>query len=647
MAIDIRAKVTCSLGTLISGSISDDYLQGSGLVKTRGSCVINGLITPAVGSLVVFNYTKGNITRNIPRTLRVLSSFADPFRKVTTVELGCKLTYLSDLQEPLKWTAFDDSLNSDYTEDDQRIITIPISASSAMNKCLAELGITANRNPLTNKFSIAEFDFGAGYVQVLSDLLVSESYFGYLNASEVLQIVALSQDGGTGPVILPQDIIDLGPIGVGQLPGEAVIVSYSTLKLKQPEFSTFTIGTVSPEEEEQARQEISRVNWELDETEGPVEFYYINYTDSEGKPQVQEYSGNSYSTTTTNYGTITVFNQETNEPETREVVTSRFIKGYGPLVSVAQPFAKAALEFGLSFSGRSTQLSATNVYYDYFDNGNTVVTRQEVFKTTYEQAASLGIDLIYTVKIGDTFVTQLVDVGLGIIQTELIRTVSSTVGDASKEVTTEYKVASDTQPGQQAIAAIRETLTTAGEAQVVINDAIYGLVFDGTTVRSRRTFSSIVSPAILPSRPSPATRINQSYSSGGDPNNGWRTESKAEIELALGSATAQRRIEFSMPYAPDDFFYKTGGFYGSIQSDAPRKAITYGRAQNRLLLGNRNGINLQVAPERLPVAPFDPIYVQAAGLTSLYRANGNQWAFDSSGIVCSTDALYWGVAGKT
>jgi hypothetical protein len=37
MAIDIRATVTCSLGTLISGSISDDYLQGNGLVKTKGS----------------------------------------------------------------------------------------------------------------------------------------------------------------------------------------------------------------------------------------------------------------------------------------------------------------------------------------------------------------------------------------------------------------------------------------------------------------------------------------------------------------------------------------------------------------------------------------------------------------------------------
>ena len=52
MAVDIRATVTCSLGTLISGSISDDYIQGNGLIRTRGSAVISGTITPALGTVV-------------------------------------------------------------------------------------------------------------------------------------------------------------------------------------------------------------------------------------------------------------------------------------------------------------------------------------------------------------------------------------------------------------------------------------------------------------------------------------------------------------------------------------------------------------------------------------------------------------------
>ena len=182
-------------------------------------------------------------TRNIPRKLRVLSSFADPFRRTTKVELGCKLTYLSDLQEPVDWTAFDDPANTSFTSADAEIVTVPIHASSVMDKCLTELGLTASSNPLTNKFSIDAFDFSAGYVSVLSDLLVSESYCAYLDANEVLQIFALDEEGGTGPVIDSTKIIDIGSIGVGQLPGESVTVSYSTLKLKQPDN---TLGNNAP-----------------------------------------------------------------------------------------------------------------------------------------------------------------------------------------------------------------------------------------------------------------------------------------------------------------------------------------------------------------------------------------------------------------
>ena len=166
MAIDIRATVACSLGgtavTLISGSISDDYVQGQGLVKTKGSIEVSGTYTPVIGTVVTFSYTKGGVTRAIPRKLRVLSSFADPFRRTTSIELGCRLTYLSDLQEPIDWTAFDDPGNAGFTQSDAEIVTLPIRASSVMDKCLTELGITASSSPLTNKFSIPSFDFGAG-----------------------------------------------------------------------------------------------------------------------------------------------------------------------------------------------------------------------------------------------------------------------------------------------------------------------------------------------------------------------------------------------------------------------------------------------------------------------------------------------------
>jgi hypothetical protein len=45
---------------------------------------------------------------------------------------------------------------------------------------------------------------------------------------------SLSQSGGTGPVLDQSKIIDIAPIGVGELPGETVYVNYSTLKLQDP-----------------------------------------------------------------------------------------------------------------------------------------------------------------------------------------------------------------------------------------------------------------------------------------------------------------------------------------------------------------------------------------------------------------------------
>lgn len=604
MPIDIRASVTCSLGALISGRISDDYLQGSGLIKSRGSCEVSGLVTPAVGTSVTFSYTKAGITRTIPRTLRVLSSFADPFRRTTQIELGCKLTYMSDLQDSIKWTAFDDNENNDYDEDDQRIVTLPIRASSIMTKCLTEIGISASSSPLTNKFSIAEFDFSPGYVQVLSDLLVSESYFGYLDANEVLQIINLDQEATPGPAYTATDIVDIGPIGTGQLPGEAVTVSYSTLKLKQPE---------DTEAEDFEDNNAIRL-WERSVTTAGPNTYYIGD---------RVFSGLETTETLTVYKRI-----GDSDLPIRRVTTET-----GSTAKIAGSIGTAYVDNDIGFNAITTTLRIEEEYISYDDEGNRI--RTEVIQ--YDQALAIfgGVSLTYVFSARDY-------VSFNYVMLPSARTVNTydIAGNAQQETSSSYLLWPLTIQGQQAVAEYRDSLTNSTSVSAFVNSvAESGLVHERTTV----TINTVGTD--------PGRRIdviNASYAKGGDPNNGWRTESKAELALALGSATAQRRIEFSMPYAPDDVFSgPSGGPFTAVASDASVKAMRYGRVQNRLLLGNRSGVNIQVAPDRLPNAPFDSIYIAVTGLASMYRTNGNQWAFDSSGIVCSTDALYWGVAGKS
>lgn len=843
MAIDIRADVTCSLGTVISGSLGDDYLQGSGLIKTKGSVLISGLITPAIGTIVTFSYTKQGITRNIPRKMRVLSSFADPFRRTTQVELGCKLTYMSDLKESVNWSAFNDPLNDGLTEEDAAIVTLPIYASSVAQQCLSKIGIVATSIPLVSSFSIPEFDFSSGYVNILGELLVSESYFGYLDNNEVLQVQSLDQSGGTGPVFTNLDIVDVGPVGVGSLPGEAVTVAYSTLILSVPtEEEAEAAGSstedgeggvkppLDPEdpelsEEEQAaaqyqRDNLQRINWERVETQSTPQNFYVSYDKTIGKVTTKEtevYTGIFSSVVATDYivlavrkpaGTVpsqpeeedtsaaypdltsigtttfpgfslignTLFltpeqqiefesnptsvlqevwpnaekyeyvadgiddwvytgsgwelnpptpserfetepesvlseffplakpydyvsdgltkwissgsswtkeqeeeaesEDSTPEPieslyEYKEVPAVRVTTNFGPSISVLSSAAQQYLSNKVEFNNVLLKLSTSTEQFSYDGEGNQAGST----RTTVEsEAAVLGAAAI---KWADPTGYYAFNYG-GSVTTESVQQSSVTFTGFTRETTTKYLLHSRTQDGQQNIANATEQATVSdmpGIAAAILDGGLSHS--DTTTVTSRKGIST------SQSRPSQAVRNSDAYAkkasgapasindpaatsgvpsgdtgssagSGGgssestDPNNGYSTASASKIVLALGSAAAERRIEFSLPYAPDDrFFGPSGGPFYSIRSNADTIATRYGRVQNRLLLGNRNGISMQVAPERMPVSPFLPIILEANGLSALYRVNGASWAFDASGIIASMDALFWGAVGGT
>lgn len=109
MTVDIRGKVFCNLGPVISGNISDEPVTvGQGLIRTRGELKIKGLITPSVGTTVQLGYESNGKTARIPKVLRVLGSFADPLREITTVSIADKLIWLenrsgTDIRSPFNF----------------------------------------------------------------------------------------------------------------------------------------------------------------------------------------------------------------------------------------------------------------------------------------------------------------------------------------------------------------------------------------------------------------------------------------------------------------------------------------------------------------------------------------------------------------
>ena len=296
MVADIRAKISCNLGEVISGNWSDEALAvGQGLIRCRGQVILRGIVVPTAGTIVKLAYVRDGQLAKVPRVLRVLSSFADPLRQTTTVQLGDKLVWLEQkrqgpvlgtiayppdpqpgdpLETPLPYPApelgtgvkierriyngicwkkeiisADDEFafdwntpnmspweqNPDRPADEALKAPVTISARAIMAKCLAGLALTSTGIPLLSQYEENAVDLKNGYVAAMEQLLSAESYVGYLDEQERLVINPTKPEEVTsGPVIREVDIIDIGPIGSGELPMDDPVVEFDEPQPKEP-----------------------------------------------------------------------------------------------------------------------------------------------------------------------------------------------------------------------------------------------------------------------------------------------------------------------------------------------------------------------------------------------------------------------------
>jgi hypothetical protein len=569
------------------------------------------------------------------------------------VELGCKLTYLSDYkpaptvdgEPPVETGKRQQCLNGYFEFSNNSAYGVPIDAKMLLNTCLERLGITASSNPLTNRFYRESFDLSPGYISVINDLLLSESYFGYLSFDEVLQIAPLDEAGGTGPVFTKEEIIDIAPIGVGQLPGEAVVVRYDAMQLKE-------------DKEEGTTEALQTRDWEYEESVPSAETVEVRYTNSDGNAESVSWRYLPVSNTTTRYGTdnswddnvCVIFSSAGEQADLSNSVIERTTRQTVLLAKEANDYCAQLLSNGFAVPGGLSGEVVTVENYEYDQKGQVIRRTTSTYEPFFMWAGRLNVDFVYgntvpalgqgdlagqvlTRKVVEETTTLYAELPNYTIVLKAGETIERLV-NGQKVVTSLYENWVLTQQGQQAIAGTR-TASPFSSAEELVDFLVYQsgnlvLVSNNVQTSSNRIVRG------MERRPSPQKRLGLS-------GNNVEREFKTQLEYSMGSPLSPRIIEFSMPLQSDDYYSATGKI---VKGDAAAKANRYGRVQNRLLLGNRSGINLQVAPERMPAAPFDPIFVQAAGLTSLYRVNGNQWAFDSNGVICSTDALYWGVAGR-
>lgn len=664
MAIDTRAHVYCNLGEVIDASISDDYVQNNGLIKVSGNCQLNGILIPPPGTIVSFSYVKNNRTYQVPRTLRVLGSFADPYRNITQVQLGCKLTYLQGLvpipelnNESDKETGRRQWCVNGYYDYPSNFNKgpFPISAQLLMDRCLNALEISANQNPLQSFFEDDSFDLSPGYVQVLSDLLLSENYCGYLDSQERLIVFSLDQGlDSTTRVLDDSRLIDIGPLNFGELPAENVFVRYNTTRLKEQK----------DEENENPIEEQKR-NWERTETVASPVIYPVRYSEKfpygDGFIFFHRTHITTHATTktsTTRYGTDQSFRDDqcitiSSGGEGADLSDKPIVVTETESVCLAEAapnYCSAWLSLlGPGYFDPSVSAEITTITeYEYDRRGEMIRSVKSVYEPFFKFAGGLNLDFIYTragLKLGsDPVLVEREIIDREVIYARAPRYVYLREGESFEPAVGGEKIVRDlyvnwtrTPSGQQGVAHAREFVPfgSADEAVAWLRKISRSMVYSDGEIRVHRN-RTVVGGQI---RPPKQLRINTAQNAG--PPDVEKIEN-IEFVYSPTPTGAGRFLEFSIPYPPDDFYSPNGLI---IRSRAQEVARRFGRIQNKLLHGNRNGMNIQTVPEYLPQNPFDSFAISVRGSMAAYRINGMTWTMDSNGIVVGVDALLWGGVG--
>lgn len=628
MTIDLRAYVYCSLGSLVSGSLADDHLQEAGIVRTRGNAVINAIITPEAGSVVEFGYAKGTRLARLPRRLRVLSSFADPYSGQTTVQLGCLLTYLQDVQKPdegaLK-SAADPYGLADVPAQYRSWAPAYISARGVFEACLTKLGLTSNGASLTNKFIQSQFKWDKPYVQIISDLLQSECQFGFMDCADVLQVRSLYATAVTGPLYDDSNIVEIESSGVGDLPGQSVYVPFSSLRLKPPDDNAG-----------------DRINWEYSKSVSQATViitHALGYNVYDTLEKSEEW---------TNYKEIQVADPEDKRlgiavPEIKEVKASVRKQVSTSGARALSNYASVVLGYGGAFIS-GTHVEDTSSFYYYDDQGSEYLSIEETMEDNAVLAGRSGIPLGFDDPNNPgqgVFVT--LPSGQSVTRKTIRKTETS--ADYQKVRTENYVHFLDTQEGQQGVSAAARFIEDLTQAQAAINNLVRPfaspLVLQSVTEEVRRSGRDTSQE-----RPSIDERMKAYYAKLDKNSIDNRTEEVGSIAIAYGSASSTRFVRLTMPYAPDDYVVIAGGVGSVTRSDAREKAIAYGRIQNRIRIGNRQGLTVRLEPGIVPPEPFAPCYVKAAGFTGQFRVNACSWSMGPNGLVCGMDLLFWAGVGE-
>lgn len=641
MAItSIKAKTYCKIGPLINGQIATSYVQGSGLIYFTGSLLLSGNFTPTPGTDARLAVAVGSAISSFPINLKVVSSFANPAKQTTKIQLGCALTIAKGSAGiNAVYKASTEPIAPENAEEEVKL-TLPrvIAASDLAAACLAGLGLSSSAIQLKSKFLMDSYKFSGGYVSTLDALLQSEGFIGWCDSGTFVQVASLESLKSDAAIsIASEKIITLEDISSGELPASKVWYGFSSKKLREPTEADKKEGDNSKVEQiVETSLYIGKTIDTYEDLDGNTISDIIQYQGLDKEITTYDRLGRAKEKNTIIWGpwgtTYTNTYYEYQDPRRALNVDLNVLSNipgfatdlfdvYGEIrkeTSYSEgPSLDLARRCGYKYKGTEWEgrmaLEKRTVYYKKIGTGEsqrtfTIERVWQPFYTTPEGA--LAIDRYIQNADPSLAATNGLFTGAYEIGARLVLTISR------------GRTRSEKYFGIQSLPPYTERSAEKFDAR-------------GSLTVTYQTSESLF-PEVTPDvNGEPAEVIEFP---------GYDDEEFVEYIGMPGISVREAR--FDAPFLPDDtFYYKGNGEYGVVKSNARIVASFYAQTQNRLLWQNRNGMSVQLPYDLSPFKPLKPLNIRAGGVSGIYLANGTTYTFDSNGFVTTTDAILLGTNG--
>jgi hypothetical protein len=693
VSLDVRAWIYCNLGQVISGNLQESSIIGAGLINVTGSLVLSGVYKIREGDPVELSYYKNNRVARLGRKMRVLSAYANPATRQTEVSIGCYLTYQAQSAPPPQvLNSANDTSTPDLTGLAALLLIKPTSAKFVAETCCAALGLRHDPFPLTNQFYREKFEISGPYLNIVSDLLISENYVGYVDSTETLRFINLNDVGGRGPVLNETNIIDVSPINSGE-PDADVVYSIVQRKEIKLDYSidannvgseeiekvlerngipvtpgTIAAATADPEDPEQTvfvnivhgywlsgynkeLPEIAVFRYQPPEQPGvtepppaveativynPSSNWVASYDGFNRATSRSETKGGVWGNTTTTVsysyrsgnGTETVTQRKTETAPGAEIVLAC---GFPPEVIPPLPANIRAASSQPIIKERATTITRST-------SRSVITTEYRTVPMVYTAAGAANIQKFlesYTKRFKGDDLKAAVPVSTVLDYARRYVSLPATVRFATKAPEVNISQAFSTT----------DTTTTTTQPDGKYPYSVGSLTDEQKTSLLSQELEASQSGTASISLPGGSTTGTLDEAS--DSKAGYTAEVLEIPEILYTKNTSGGiMLEFTPPYLSDDRLSKSGDKYLVTPSDAAVKAKAFADRQNKLRFGKRNGQSIVFPVEYVPTRPYSPIYLEFLGVVGQYRTDSTNIVFDSTGILVSTDAIFLGGVGQ-